>query len=55
MMLNGVEFVELASQGGQARWFEQLLSALGFEKTHQHRSKDVALYRQGRINFIVNC
>ncbi|MEZ5536190.1 MAG: hypothetical protein R3F02_11285 [Thiolinea sp.] len=54
-MLSGVEFVELASQGGYARWFEQLLVALGFQKTHQHKSKDVHLYRQGGINFIVNC
>lgn len=53
-MLDGVEFVELASQGGQARWFEQLLVALGFRKTHHHKSKDVGLYRQGDINFIVN-
>ncbi|MEZ5448816.1 MAG: hypothetical protein R3E89_07380 [Thiolinea sp.] len=53
-MLKGVEFVELGSQGGNARWFEQLLVALGFRKTHVHRSKDVALYRQGQINFIVN-
>ncbi|MGB0847253.1 MAG: 4-hydroxyphenylpyruvate dioxygenase family protein [Thiolinea sp.] len=53
-MLSGVEFIELASQGGIARWFEQLLVALGFRKTHVHRSKDVVLYRQGRINFIVN-
>lgn len=53
-MLSGVEFIELASQGGNARWFEQLLVALGFQKTHQHKSKDVGLYRQGEINFIVN-
>ena len=53
-MLEGIAFIELASQGGNARWFEQLLVALGFQKTHTHKSKDVVLFRQGQINFIVN-
>lgn len=53
-LLNGIEFVELACQGGQAQWMEQLLVALGFRKTHTHRSKDVVLYRQGQINFVIN-
>ncbi len=53
-LLGGVEFVELASQGGEAVWLEQLLVALGFRKTHAHKSKQVVLYRQGQINFVVN-
>ncbi|WP_020559622.1 bifunctional sugar phosphate isomerase/epimerase/4-hydroxyphenylpyruvate dioxygenase family protein [Thiofilum flexile] len=53
-LVSSIEFVELASQGGEANWLEQLLLALGFRKTHQHRSKEVALYRQGQINFLVN-
>lgn len=31
-------------------WFEQL----GFEKTGQHKSKDVSLYQQGDINLVLN-
>lgn len=53
-LLSSIEFVELASQGGEANWLEQLLQALGFRKTHQHRSKEVVLYRQGQINLVVN-
>jgi 4-hydroxyphenylpyruvate dioxygenase len=52
MGLDGFEFVEFASPvpGGLERLFEKL----GFTKVAVHRSKDVALYRQGGINFIVN-
>src|SRR6202012_5080139 len=32
----------------------QLFEAMGFARIARHRSKDVSLYRQGRINFIVN-
>ena len=53
-LLSSIEFVELASQGGEANWLEQLLKALGFRKTHQHRSKEVVLYRQGQINLVIN-
>ncbi|SKA71505.1 4-hydroxyphenylpyruvate dioxygenase [Thiothrix eikelboomii] len=53
-LLSSLEFVELASQGGEANWLEQLLLALGFRKTHQHRSKEVGLYRQGQINLLIN-
>lgn len=53
-LLSSLEFVELASQGGEANWLEQLLQALGFRKTHQHRSKEVLLYRQGQINLVIN-
>lgn len=31
-------------------WFEQL----GFQKTGQHKSKDVSLYQQGDINLVLN-
>ena len=33
---------------------EPVFDQLGFEKVAVHRSKDVALYRQGDINFILN-
>ena len=53
-ILSNIEFIELASQGGDAKWLEQLLVALGFCKTHQHKSKDVVLYRQQEICLVVN-
>ena len=52
MGLMGFEFVEFASPvpGLLDAVFEQL----GFVRVARHRSKDVTLYRQGGINFIVN-
>jgi 4-hydroxyphenylpyruvate dioxygenase len=52
MGLMGFEFVEFASPTpGQ---LEPLFELLGFTLVAKHRSKDVLLYRQGDINFIVN-
>ena len=52
MGLDGFEFVEFASPdpGSLGPIFE----TLGFEAVARHRSKEVTLYRQGGINFIVN-
>src|SRR5690242_14538632 len=52
MGLMGFEFVEFASPiPGQ---LETLFPKMGFTLVAKHRSKDVVLYRQGDINFIVN-
>jgi len=50
--LMGFEFVEFASPN--AGVLEPVLERLGFSEVARHRSKDVSLYRQGEINFIVN-
>jgi 4-hydroxyphenylpyruvate dioxygenase len=52
MGLMGFEFVEFASPTPNV--LEPLLERLGFTLAARHRSKDVVLYRQGGINFIVN-
>ena len=52
MGLCGFEFVEFASP--QAQVLEPLFEQMGFSLVARHRSKDVVLYRQGDINFIVN-
>ena len=52
MGLMGFEFVEFASPTPGT--LEPIFEALGFTKVAKHRSKDVALYRQGEINFIIN-
>ena len=52
MGLDGFEFVEFA--GPDSGPLETLFLQFGFELVAKHRSKDVALYRQGGINFIVN-
>jgi 4-hydroxyphenylpyruvate dioxygenase len=48
----GFEFVEFASPA--AGVLEPLFEKMGFTLVARHRSKDVLLYRQGDINFIVN-
>jgi 4-hydroxyphenylpyruvate dioxygenase len=52
MGLMGFEFVEFASPTPDR--LEPVFRALGFEEVARHRSKDVSLFRQGGINFIVN-
>jgi len=52
MGLMGFEFVEFASP--VTNLLEPLFEKLGFVLVAKHRSKDVVLYRQGEINFIVN-
>jgi 4-hydroxyphenylpyruvate dioxygenase len=52
MGLMGFEFVEFASP--TAGVLEPVFERMGFHHVATHRSKDVALYRQGDINFIVN-
>jgi 4-hydroxyphenylpyruvate dioxygenase len=52
MGLMGFEFVEFASP--VAGVLEPLFEKMGFSLVAKHRSKDVLLYRQGDINYIVN-
>ncbi len=52
MGLMGFEFVEFASPVPNV--LEPVFETMGFTKVARHRSKDVTLFRQGQINFIVN-
>jgi len=52
MGLMGFEFVEFASP--VAGVLEPVFEQMGFVHVARHRSKDVDLYRQGHINFIIN-
>src|SRR6202453_280825 len=49
---DGFEFVEYTAP--DTAHLGRLFEAMGFKRIARHRSKDVSLYRQGRINFIVN-
>lgn len=49
---DGFEFIEYAAPDPVA--LGQLFEQLGFTAIARHRSKNVRLYRQGEINFIVN-
>jgi 4-hydroxyphenylpyruvate dioxygenase len=52
MGLMGFEFVEFASP--EPNVLEPVFAQLGFSEVARHRSKDVSLYRQGDINFVLN-
>ena len=52
MGLDGFEFVEFAAT--EKGILEPVLDMLGFAAVARHRSKDVSLWRQNGINFIVN-
>ncbi len=52
MGLDGFEFVEFATP--EAGVLEPVFELLGFSHVAKHRSKNVDLYRQGGINFILN-
>ena len=52
MGTDGFEFVEYAAPDPQA--MGALFEHMGFSAIARHRHKDVTLYRQGDINFIIN-
>ena len=52
MGLNGFEFVEYAAP--ERGILEPAFAMMGFSHIASHRSKDVDLWRQGDINFILN-
>ncbi|RZI96419.1 MAG: sugar phosphate isomerase/epimerase and 4-hydroxyphenylpyruvate domain-containing protein [Variovorax sp.] len=52
--LDGISFIEFAADEGSAAALGTLLGQLGFRRIGTHRSKAVALYRQGDIHLIVN-
>ena len=52
METDGFEFVEYAAPDPEA--LGNLFISMGFRPVSRHRSKNVTLYRQGDVNFIVN-
>ncbi len=52
MGLDGFEFVEFSA--AHTGVLERVFEMLGFEQVAVHRSKQVDLWRQGEINFIIN-
>lgn len=52
MGTDGFEFIEYTAEDTRA--LEKLFTSMGFSPIARHRSKDVVLYRQGDINFVIN-
>lgn len=53
MQTDGFEFVEFCSPNNDDS-LEKTFKSLGFSLVAKHRSKEVFLYRQGNVNFILN-
>ncbi|WP_374031368.1 hypothetical protein [Bdellovibrio bacteriovorus] len=51
--LNGVDFIEYS--GPDAHFFEQVFKRYAFKEVGQVHGKNIKLFRQGDINFILNC
>ena len=51
---DGIEFLEFAVDEQSGRRLGETLRGLGFHYAGRHRSKSVDLFRQGRINMILN-
>lgn len=51
--LNGVDFIEYS--GPDAHYFEQVFKRYAFKEVGQVHGKNIKLYRQGDINYILNC
>jgi 4-hydroxyphenylpyruvate dioxygenase len=49
---DGFEFVEFAHP--EPGVLEDLFSRMGFSEVARHRTKDISLYRQGRVSYLVN-
>ena len=49
---DGFEFVEFAHPNPAE--LETLFASMGYTPVAVHKSKDIVLYRQGRINYILN-
>lgn len=51
--LDGVEFIEYS--GPDAQFFEQAFKRFAFKEVGQVHGKNIKLFRQGQINYILNC
>ena len=52
--VDGVEFLEFAVDEAAGAALAALLMQMGFSLAGRHRSKSVELYRQGRVNIVLN-
>ena len=50
----GFEFIEFAVDDASAAELEGVLAAMAFRRERDHRSKRVALWRQGAVNIVIN-
>lgn len=54
MGIDGFEFVEFAAPGDQAAQLHALFKRMGFTAVLKHKSRPITVYRQNRVNFLIN-
>ena len=54
MGIHGFEFVEFAAPAGQGAAMRAYLESLGFTAVAKHAAREITLFRQGTINFLLN-
>lgn len=54
MGIDGFQFLEFAAPKGEGARMRTYLENLGFTAIAKHKSRDVTLFRQGGINFLLN-
>lgn len=52
--VQGVEFIEFTARGAQADKLRSLFGSMGFALRGRHRNKDIDLFQQGDIRFLIN-
>ena len=52
--IDGFEFVEFAAPQGQGELLHDTFRRMGFTAALHHKTRAITLYRQGRVNFLVN-
>jgi 4-hydroxyphenylpyruvate dioxygenase len=53
-VFSGIAFLEFAVDDASGSALATLIRSLGFTRAGRHRTKNVTLYRQGRINLVLN-
>ena len=54
MGIDGFEFVEFAAPAGQGEVLHALFRRMGFSAVLKHKARNITVYRQGGVNFLVN-
>jgi 4-hydroxyphenylpyruvate dioxygenase len=54
MGIDGFEFVEFAAPQGQSEQLHALFRHMGFTAVLKHKARNITVYRQGGVNFLVN-
>lgn len=52
MGIDGFQFVEFASPEPES--LHRLFRQMGFEAVYRHRERPITVYRQGRVDFLIN-